>query len=129
MPRPTRRCGSRWVMSRPSSQMLPDVGRSTPVRRLMIVVLPAPLGPISAWRAPFSTESDTLSVAMMPPKFFSKPLVSSTGGMGTPRFAAQARLHATPQSLRALGDGGCVGQDLRPRDPEREQERDGEHDA
>ena len=30
----------------------PAVGANTPVSRLMNVVLPAPLGPISAWRAP-----------------------------------------------------------------------------
>ena len=43
------------VMSWPSSRMRPAVGASTPVSRLMSVVLPAPFGPISAWRAPFST--------------------------------------------------------------------------
>ena len=39
-------------MSSPSSTMRPEVGSSTPVSRLISVVLPAPLGPISAWRAP-----------------------------------------------------------------------------
>ena len=32
----------------PSSRMRPELGFSTPVRRLMTVVLPAPFGPISA---------------------------------------------------------------------------------
>ena len=40
----------------PSSMMRPAVGRSTPVSRLIIVVLPAPFGPIRAWRAPFSID-------------------------------------------------------------------------
>ena len=60
--------------------MRPAVGRSTPVSRLMSVVLPAPFGPISAWRAPVSTVSDTSLVAVMPPNCLTSPLVSSTGG-------------------------------------------------
>ena len=39
-------------MSSPASTMRPAVGASTPVSRLTKVVLPAPLGPISACRAP-----------------------------------------------------------------------------
>ena len=51
-PRRTRRCGARRVMSSPSSRIAPAVGSSMPVSRLIRVVLPAPFGPISAWRAP-----------------------------------------------------------------------------
>jgi hypothetical protein len=47
-PRRTRRCGASVVMSRPSRRIVPEVGSSTPVSRLMSVVLPAPFGPISA---------------------------------------------------------------------------------
>ena len=39
-------------MSWPSSVMRPSLGSSTPVSRLTSVVLPAPFGPIRAWRAP-----------------------------------------------------------------------------
>src|SRR5262249_48813527 len=39
-------------MSSPSSRMRPADGRSTPVSRLITVVLPAPFGPIRAWRGP-----------------------------------------------------------------------------
>ena len=35
------------------------VGRVAPLRRLMTVVLPAPFGPIRAWRAPFLIRNDT----------------------------------------------------------------------
>src|SRR5215471_18028720 len=66
-------------MSLPSSRICPAVGLVTPVSRLTMVVLPAPFGPISAWRAPFSIESDTWLAAMMPPKCLSRPRVSSTG--------------------------------------------------
>ena len=48
MPRRTRWCGASCVMSWPSSAMRPAVASSTPVSRLISVVLPAPLGPISA---------------------------------------------------------------------------------
>src|SRR5215217_2201087 len=48
----------------------------TPVSRLMKVVLPAPLGPINAWRAPCSSLNDTLSVATRPPKRLTRPFVS-----------------------------------------------------
>src|SRR6516164_5441569 len=78
MPRWTRLCGSTSVMSRPSRRIWPAVGRSTPVNRLTIVVLPAPLGPINAWRAPFSILSETSLVATMPPNRFTNPQVSST---------------------------------------------------
>src|SRR5262245_39657987 len=68
-------------MSSPSSRMRPADGRSTPVSRLITVVLPAPLGPIRAWRAPFSTLSETPLTAAMPPKCFSRSTVSSATGM------------------------------------------------
>ena len=40
------------------TRMRPASGLSTPVKRLITVVLPAPFGPISAWRAPCSILSD-----------------------------------------------------------------------
>ena len=70
--------------------MRPAVGRSTPVSRLMIVVLPAPFGPISAWRAPFSTDSETSFAATMPPNCLVRPLVSSTGGIVALRLRRSA---------------------------------------
>ena len=43
----------------------------------MTVVLPAPFGPISAWRAPCSILSERSRVTLRPPNCFSSPLVSS----------------------------------------------------
>src|SRR5882672_2105685 len=77
MPRRTRWCGSRPVMSCPSRRILPAVGRVAPLRRLMTVVLPAPFGPIRAWRAPFLIRNDTWLVALMPPKDLARSMVSS----------------------------------------------------
>src|ERR1700730_17567068 len=66
--------------------MRPAVGFSTPVRRLTSVVLPAPFGPISAWRAPRSTCRETSLAATMPPKRLSRCSVASTAGIGRPRL-------------------------------------------
>src|ERR1051325_3180672 len=129
MPRRTRWCGARPVMSRPSRKIAPAVGRSTPVRRLISVVLPAPFGPISAWRAPFWTASETSSVATMPPKFFSSPLVSSTGGIGLSGLAGEARPQAALNHISPLGDLRREGQNVRPREPKHQHEDDRDHDA
>src|ERR1043165_591459 len=129
MPSRTRWCGARPVMSRPSRKILPAVGRSTPVNRLMSVVLPAPFGPIRAWRAPFWTASETLSVATMPPKFFSSALVSSTGGIGLSGLAGKARADATPQRVGAFGDPCREHKNVRPREPKHQHHQDRDHDA
>src|SRR5713226_4269286 len=60
-------------MSWPSSRMRPALGFSTPVRRLMTVVLPAPFGPISAWRAPASIFSERSRVTLVPRTAFPAP--------------------------------------------------------
>jgi len=51
-PRLTRSCIASRVTSVSPSSTRPAVGGYRPVSRLTSVVLPAPLGPISAWRAP-----------------------------------------------------------------------------
>ena len=59
MPRHTRRAGSRLVTSSPSNMMRPELGVRNPLIRLKNVVLPAPLGPITARSSPGSTDIDT----------------------------------------------------------------------
>ena len=44
-----------WVISSPATVMLPEVGRSSPPRRLRSVVFPEPLGPMNATNSPLST--------------------------------------------------------------------------
>src|ERR1043166_2780149 len=129
MPRRTRLYGSRSVMSRPSSRMRPAVGRSTPVSRLMIVVLPAPFGPISAWRAPFSTDSETSLAARMPPKRFSKPTVCRAGATSAAlRARARRRGVAAERPHRAgkqeADDVAQVGEALAP-----DEHQDDEHET
>src|SRR6478736_4493227 len=55
-------------MSRPPNETLPACGSRCPVSWLIRVVLPAPFGPMMACSSPAATSSETLSVAMMPPK-------------------------------------------------------------
>src|SRR3954468_16618598 len=125
MPSCTRLCASRLVMSRPSSAIEPAVGRSTPVSRLMIVVLPAPFGPISAWRAPFSIDSDTSLVATMPPNSFTRLVVSSTGDISAPPCAGKLATEAALYGDRAIGDPRRELQDVRPRQPKHRHHHDG----
>src|SRR4029077_9158268 len=73
-----------FVISSPLSQTLPLDGFSTPVKRLTSVLLPAPLGPISACRAPASIRRSRLLVTRSAPKFLQSPWVSSTGSVMPP---------------------------------------------
>src|SRR3984957_12654860 len=52
-----------------------------PVSRLTKVVLPAPFGPINAWRAPPLIASEIEFAAMMPPNRLPRLRVSRTGAM------------------------------------------------
>ena len=65
----------------PFSSTWPDVGGMRPVRRLTNVVLPAPFGPISAWRAPASSRKSTSRAAASAPKVRQRPRVSSRGAL------------------------------------------------
>src|SRR5438477_13210165 len=71
--------------------MLPASGRSCPVNWAIKVVLPAPLGPISACTSPRLMANDTLSVAVTPPNRFCKATVcSSASAMSDAPLAKQA---------------------------------------
>src|SRR5205809_6897334 len=61
-------CGGRAAMSSPLNRIRPLVGRSTPVRQLKKVDLPAPLGPMIPRISPARTARDTLLRAASPPK-------------------------------------------------------------
>lgn len=51
---------------------VPDEGSSSPIRMRRSVVLPMPLGPTSASRAPFATEKETLAKRSSAPKDFER---------------------------------------------------------
>src|SRR4051794_35960442 len=66
-------------MSSPASSTRPELGASAPVSMFTNVVLPAPFGPISAWRAPASSRKPMRSATVRAPKFLDRSFVSSTG--------------------------------------------------
>ena len=63
----------------PSSQTSPASAFIAPVTRLNSVVLPDPLGPISAVMLPAATVRSAPSTAVMPPNALAAPLTSSIG--------------------------------------------------
>jgi hypothetical protein len=52
IPSAVRRCVGQRVTSLPNSSICPSVADRMPVMTLNSVVLPAPLGPMMAWRSP-----------------------------------------------------------------------------
>src|SRR4051812_7410497 len=78
MPRFTRFSCAKPVTSSLPRRMRPELGGSTPVSMLTKVVLPAPLGPMSAWRAPASSRKSMLSATVRAPNFLQRLFVSST---------------------------------------------------
>ena len=81
---------ARPATSWPRNLTLPDVGSSTPDTRLNIVLLPAPLGPISATISPARTASAISFTATRPPKRLVALSTSSSTSpaAGTARFAS-----------------------------------------
>src|SRR6516164_3580484 len=75
------RCGGSPAMSSPSKMMRSAVGRSTPVRQLKNVDLPAPFGPMMARIFPGCTAMETLLSAMSPPKRTVRPSVRRMGAV------------------------------------------------
>ncbi len=65
-------CGSAVIRSSPRNTS-PEVGTRAPVSRLMIVVLPAPFGPIKACRTPCGNASVTSLAALNAPNCFDSP--------------------------------------------------------
>src|SRR2546427_9505956 len=66
-------------MSSPAKRMVPASGRMVPASWLMKVVLPAPLGPMSACVSPSATWKSMPSLARSAPKLLQRPLTSSIG--------------------------------------------------
>ncbi len=94
MPRRAICAGGSRVMSRPLKRMLPRVGSRNLVSRLKQVVLPAPLGPMSAWMSPRATFRLTLLTATKPLNSLTRPSVSrmkSRAFMEAARPATAAR--------------------------------------
>src|SRR5512140_4001801 len=83
--------------------MEPRVGASRPLIRLKSVDLPAPLGPMIAWRSPRAIASVTPRMIAVAPKLLWTPASSSafsamgSSARGTPRFVHVPPAHAQQQ--------------------------------
>src|SRR5579859_966348 len=79
-------------MSWPASSTRPESGRKAPVTRLKNVVLPAPLGPITAVSEPSSKFRLTPFMALTPPKDLRRFSMLSMSGFFSGRHASSGRL-------------------------------------
>ena len=78
-----------------SAAIVPEVTESAPLIRLNSVVLPAPLGPIMAWRSPRGMSRSTPRMISVGPKL-----------LRTPRSSTRRRAHDTaPCALASLDQG------------------------
>src|SRR5262249_32413537 len=68
--------------SRRSSMLGPLSGRSAPATRLMVVVLPEPLGPIRPTISPRRSSAENSSTATMPPKCLCSVRAAKYGASG-----------------------------------------------
>src|SRR5438132_12758480 len=80
--------------------MRPSLGGKNPLTMENSVVLPAPLGPISAVIRPASTASETLSTARRPPKRLN---TRSTRSSGSAMSALQDRRPQTRKTPTQIG--------------------------
>src|SRR6266581_6879941 len=94
------------VISRPLYKIWPRVGERKCVSRLKQVVLPAPLGPISAWMRPRLTLRLTSLTATKPLNSFLRPRVSRMMSSDIGRrglFSLPLRLALGDECIDALG--------------------------
>ncbi len=107
IPARTRALGGSRVTSAPSSRTWPASGTSLPVSRLMSVVFPAPLGPITAVMPPGGRERSTPATA-----------VKSANDLRTPRTSSSAltRRPCAPRSPAAdAGQSSTIAARAAPR--------------
>ncbi|MNT61414.1 hypothetical protein D3C72_1990590 [compost metagenome] len=71
------RCAGLPAISWPRNRMEPEVGFTTPVSILIMVLLPAPLGPIKAWIWPRWSRNDTFCAGLTPPYALVTPSTAS----------------------------------------------------
>src|SRR6185369_4024693 len=89
-PRCERAAADSVVTSAPANLIVPASGRSTPESWPISVVLPAPLGPMTASVSPSATSRSTPSVATRPPKRLRSPRTLSSGSAIAPPARQQA---------------------------------------
>src|SRR5690348_13742834 len=98
----SRAAGASCVTSRPSIQIAPRSGYSSPAMRRSVVVLPAPVGPSRTTNSPLATVSDSSRTASMSPK-----------RLPTCRNPISAMAVASMESAAHRATGCCVEQHKR----------------
>jgi hypothetical protein len=93
IPRRAMRCTGQPVISCPSKVTLPVLTGRKPAMHANSVVLPAPLGPISATMRPSSTFSDASSTALRPPKILVRPCTCNIGALIGHSLCCYRRCH------------------------------------
>ena len=97
------------VMSSPLKMMRPLVGRSTPVRQLKKVLLPAPFGPMMARTSSRATSKLTCESAASPPNRTDSSSVLRIGADCAPRLVAGEPHRRLRAFTRALTRGELAG--------------------
>src|SRR5665213_2329950 len=103
MPLRATACGGRPKTDWPSNSIAPRSGLMKPVATLKRVVLPAPLGPISAVMDPLLTSNVAPSTAIRPPKPLTRSRTAKMGSSGAGSCLA-ALSSATEHHLLALAE-------------------------
>src|SRR3954466_6828948 len=102
--RPSPRCarvhGRSPSIRRPSNVTAPASARIMPPTRLNTVVLPEPLGPISAVIEPRGTSNEQPSTARRPPKRLASPSITNSG---SPFARVAGAPPPPPRALARLG--------------------------
>ena len=76
-----RSCAGVRVMSRPAKSTRPSLGRTPPVMILNMVLLPAPLGPMTPSASPSASSMLNWSVALTEPKLLETPSSAISAAM------------------------------------------------
>src|SRR3954466_2933420 len=104
MPRWQTISGWRPSMRSPAKRIVPSSGGNPPATMLNNVVLPAPLGPITAKMAPCGTEKLTSCTARRPLKRLERPVTSSSAGISPlPALARTQTEGARQRRPHAIG--------------------------
>src|SRR5271166_114468 len=80
-------------------RICPEVGASTPKIMLIVVVLPAPLGPRSPTISPGETQKEIASTARKAPNDFVRRSTERTGGGGEDMRRSYPNAAARPSSV------------------------------
>src|SRR5712671_3348269 len=89
-------CGARLAIDRPLTVIEPELIGKRPEIRLNSVVLPAPLGPMMAWRSPRGIERLTPRMISVAPNFLH---TSRSSTAGTPATSALTTSPPAPYAL------------------------------